>query len=219
MTRQLEPGGKRMESITLQDAIDDLYDIAVIQAKPTSTKRLRRLAEFCVQELAIRGLDGAQMDPTIPGFARAKDWDVVWEHRGKPRLAISLKSLLRNLGGTVPNRGDDLIGEVANLQMYSPEIVIGYVMLFNVAEDAVSQKHGCTWATLLHRRLSSISGRKAPHWTPGTVEALAFVEVNFSARPDIVSGVESVTNMFYVLADQVYERNPDLASPGGTDNG
>lgn len=68
-----------------------------------------------------------------------------------PRLAISLKSLLKNLGGTVPNRLDDMMGEVTNLQMYSPEIVTGYVMLFNVAEDAHSRLHGTTWGDLLKR--------------------------------------------------------------------
>lgn len=40
-----------------------------------------------------------------------------------------------------------MMGEVTNLQMYSPEIVTGYVMLFNVAEDAHSRLHGATWGS------------------------------------------------------------------------
>ena len=52
---------------------------------------------------------------------------------------------------------DDLIGEVANAQLHSPEIVIGYVMIFNVQEDAFSPRHRSTWADLLRTRLESLS--------------------------------------------------------------
>ena len=133
-----------MQRYTIQDAIADLYRSARTDRTTTSTARLQVLAEFCVQELAERGMEDARIDPEIPGFARAKDWDVAWLHNGKARLAISLKSLLTNLGGTVPNRIDDLMGEAANLQRYSPETAIGYLMLFNVEEDGLSRKHGCT---------------------------------------------------------------------------
>jgi len=164
-----------------------------------------------VQELAARGLAGATIDPEIPGFARAKDWDVAWIHNGKARLAISLKSILKNLGGTVPNRIDDLIGEVANLQMYSPETAIGYAMLFDVGKDGPSKKHGCTWGELFRERLRSISSRKAPHWTIGTIEASAFIEVDFSKGAKLVSGAEGLPQMFDTLVGLVKERNPDLA--------
>ena len=60
---------------------------------------------------------------------------MVWRYDGKVRLAISLKSILRNIPGTVPNRIDDLMGEVANVQLVSLEIVLGYVMVFNSSED------------------------------------------------------------------------------------
>jgi len=169
------------------------------------------LAELCVQGLAERGLAGAQIDPEIPGFARAKDWDVAWLHNGKARRAISLKSLLTNLGGTVPNRVDDLIGEAANLQMHSPETAIGYVMLFNTEEDEPSRKHGCTWSELLRRRLQSLAGRRAPHWTMGTIEAVAFVEVDFTRGPELRSGADEIPRMLDTLVALVRERNPDLA--------
>ncbi|MDE0025007.1 MAG: hypothetical protein OXP69_11415 [Spirochaetaceae bacterium] len=42
--------------ITAQDAVDELYRIAVAERKATSTARLDTLAEFCVQELTRRGL-------------------------------------------------------------------------------------------------------------------------------------------------------------------
>ncbi len=200
-----------MIEITIQNAVDDLYQKVCVDKATTSTSRLDVLAELCVHELGKRGLTGAKIDPQIPGFARAKDWDVAWIHNGKARLAISLKSLLKNLGGTVPNRIDDLMGEVANLQMYSPETAIGYIMLFNVAEDGVSRKHECTWSELLRKRLRSITCRKAPHWTIGTIEASAFIEVDFSSGPKLISGAEELPSMFDTLVELVRERNPDLA--------
>src|SRR5712691_2904195 len=116
------------QSLSLQEAIDSLYDIAVVQQKATSTIRLQRLAEYCVQGLARRGLISAEREAIIPGGGRPKQWDVAWKYHEKYRLAISLKSILRNLAGTVPNRVDDLMGEVTNIQMYSPEVVVGYLM-------------------------------------------------------------------------------------------
>ena len=150
--------------MTLQDAVDSLYRIAVVEGKATSTKRLDGLARFCVAELASRGLHDAVTEAKLPGGGREKSWDVAWRMDDKPRLAISLKSLLKNLGGTVPNRVDDLMGEVRNVQMYSPEIVTGYIMLFNVAEDAYSSpwtnlpRHSSSAASPLDRftRLSTV---------------------------------------------------------------
>jgi len=100
--------------ISIESAIDALYRTAVTEGKATSTTRLETLADYCVQELARRGLQGVEKEASIPGAGRDKKWDVAWRYDGKYRLGISLKSLLRNLGGTVPNRIDDLIGEVAN---------------------------------------------------------------------------------------------------------
>ena len=98
--------------ITAQDAVDDLYRIAVTERKATSTSRLDLLAEFCLQELMSRGLTDVEKEASIPGAGRQKKWDVAWRYDGKYRLGISLKSLLKNLGGTVPDRIDDIIGEV-----------------------------------------------------------------------------------------------------------
>ena len=195
--------------ITAQDAVDRLHQVAVTEGKATSTKRLDSLADFCVQELTRRGLSGVQKEVEIPGAGRDKNWDVAWSYDGKHRLGISLKSLLKNLGGTVPNRIDDLIGEVANAQLYSPEIVIGYVMIFNVAEDQLSPKHGSTWFELLKNRLNSLSGRRAPSWTTGTVEDFVLVEVDFRQSASSVSASQSFDAFFDTLAEQVAARNPN----------
>ena len=198
--------------ISAQDAVDDLYRVAVTQEKATSTLRLGLLADFCVQELKRRGLKDVEKEASIPGAGREKQWDVAWQYDGKYRLGISLKSLLKNLGGTVPNRIDDLIGEVANAQLHSPEIVIGYVMVFNVAEDGFSPKHGSTWCDLFRQRATSLSGRRPPSWTTGTVEDFVLVAVNFSAGPSILATSQSFDAFFDTLVEQVRERNPNAAT-------
>lgn len=198
--------------ITAQDAVDDLYRVAITEEKATSTSRLDLLADFCVQELTRRGLKGVEKEASIPGAGREKKWDVAWRYDGKYRLGISLKSLLKNLGGTVPNRIDDLIGEVANAQLHSPEIVIGYIMIFNVAEDGFSPKHGSTWCELFRDRATSLSGRRPPSWTTGTVEDFVLVEVDFSSGPPILTMSQTFDALFDTLVEQVRERNPSAIS-------
>ena len=198
--------------ITAQNAVDDLYRIAVAERKATSTARLDLLADFCVQELVSRGLKDVEKDASIPGAGRQKRWDVAWSYDGKYRLGISLKSLLKNLGGTVPNRIDDMIGEVTNAQLHSPEIVVGYIMIFNVAEDDMSTKHGSTWCQLFRERVTSLSGRRPPSWTTGTVEDFVLVEVDFGTDSAIRAMSQPFDQFFGTLVDQVKIRNPNAVT-------
>lgn len=198
--------------ITLQDAIDHLYDLAVRQGKAQSPGRLKILADYCIEQLGSRGVREAQPDQDIPGGGRSKTWDVAWEYDGKFRLVISLKSILKNLAGTVPNRIDDLMGEVANAQLYSPEIVIGYVMVLDVAADAYSAKHGSTWSQLLKSRLRRLSGRCPPAWTIGTIEAFAYAEVDFSESALLSPSTTTFDSFFDVLVEQAKLRNPNAFS-------
>ena len=197
-------------SVTLDDAVQSLYDIAVVQGKSTSTSRLRALAELCVEELTKRGLPAAETEVRIEGGGRSKQWDVAWKLHDKYRLAISLKSILSNLGGTVPNRIDDLIGEVANIQMYSPEVVVGYVMVFDVSKDTVDQR----WFKVLAERLPNLSGRTAPSWSVGMTEAFALVKVDFSTGPRVLSGETAFGRMLDRLIQEVRRRNPALGGEG-----
>ena len=192
--------------LVAQDAVDSLYRTAVTEDRTTSTARLDTLAEFCVQELTRRGLRDVEREASIPGAGRDKKWDVAWSYDGKYRLGLSLKSLLRNLGGTVPNRIDDLIG---NAQLHSPEIVIGYVMIFNIQDDRYSQRHDSTWSNLLQARLTSLSGRRAPSWTTGTVEDFVVVEVDFGSGPQILSTSQPFDAFFDTLIEQIKVRNPN----------
>jgi hypothetical protein len=201
--------------ITVQDAIRHLYQVAVLQGATQSPSRLRVLADYCVQELAVRGMPGVLTEQIVPGGGRQKNWDVAWPYDGKYRLAISLKSMLKNLPGTVPNRIDDLMGEVANAQLHSPEIVTGYVMLVDVSEDMHSPRHGSTWTELLRTRLQRLSGREPPHWTVGTIEAYVLAEVDFSSSAILRTTAEQFDRFFDILAEQVRTRNPNAVRRDG----
>ena len=106
------------------------------------------------------------------------------------------------------------MGEVTNVQMYSPEIVTGYIMLFNVAEDSYSPLHQSTWAGLLKSRITRLSGRRPPSWSIGMIEASLFLEVDFSEGPRLVSGTSDAAPFFDRLVAAVRDRNPVLERPG-----
>lgn len=195
--------------ISLQDSIDELYRIAVIEKRKTSTLRLSRLADMCVQELELRGIGGAEKEVVVPGIGRDKKWDVAWRRDGKVRLGISLKSLLSNIAGTVPNRADDLMGEMANVQLLSPEIVTGYVMVFNTDPKFEKRGDGQRWVDVFRSYVDQLSGRKAPAWAAGMVEAAVVVEVDFSSGPFLASP-QTLAPFFDRLADSIKQRNPGL---------
>ena len=200
--------------ISLQDAVDDLYRIAVVEEKTQSPNRLAMLADMCVEQLNERGIVGAAKELAVPGIGRSKTWDIGWPPDGKVRLGISLKSLLRNIPGTVPNRVDDLQGEMANVQLLSPEIVTGYIMVFNTTGSGLRQD-GTRWADFFRDAVNRLSGRDAPAWAAGMVEASAIVEVDFAEGARIVAESD-MSGFFDRLARCVRDRNPDTFRGGST---
>jgi len=193
--------------ITLQDAVTSLYEIAIAQRKPTSTKRLAVLADLCIEQLDQRGIAGAAKERSVPGIGRSKKWDVAWPAEGKVRLVISLKSLLKNIAGTVPNRLDDLTGEMANVQLQSPEIVTGYIMVFH--NGNAMRSDGTRWVDFFRDAVDRLSDRDAPAWATGMMEASAVVEVDFASGPCIVAEPD-IGAFFDRLAFCVRDRNPDI---------
>ena len=196
--------------ISLEDSVESLYRIAIVEGRSTSTSRLARLAEYCVQELEHRGLENVETEASIPGAGRDKRWDVAWRYAGKYRIGISLKSILKNLGGTVPNRIDDLMGETANAQLHSPEIVIGYIAIFDIQSDSPTSQRAA-WNEVFQERLSSLSGRRPPSWATGMIEDYVLVKVDFSSSPAVVSVSKSMSDFFDALVEQVALRNPSVA--------
>ena len=158
----------------------------LLQSPSTSTKRLQLLADHVRELLHDSGLPGAQGgsggELKVPGLTRTKDWDVAYEFAGKFRLLVSLKSMLANISGSVPNRLDDLQGELANVQQLRPEIVIGYVVLFDVAEDTARKEDNAMWSDYFESALRRMTIRKAPLWNQGLLEGLWFIRFD-SGRP------------------------------------
>ncbi len=167
--------------ISLSDAVDDLLK------RPTQDSgRLDLLARFCVDAFEREGLPGVRggkaNEVGIRGLGRQKDWDLAYVLAGKPRLLISLKSILKILAGTVPNRLDDLMGEAANVQQLSPEIVIGYVVIMDEHQDTMRRDGKGTWSDHFEANLRRIAIRRAPLWNQGLIESAWLIRIN-SNRP------------------------------------
>jgi len=158
---------------------------AIIKKPTQSSDRLKAMADFVVDQLKLHGLPGALGgtggELRVSGLAREKTWDVAHEFAGKFRLLISLKSMWKNASGTVPNRLDDHMGEIANIQQLRPEIVIGYVVIFDVIADS-RRKDGMTWSEYFEQALRNIAIRKAPLWNQGLLEGFWFIRID-SQKP------------------------------------
>ena len=199
--------------LTLSDAIDDLL------TRPTQDSgRLDALASFCIEEFTRHGLPGVRggkaNEVGIRGFGRQKDWDLAFVLADKPRLLVSLKSILKNLSGTVPNRLDDLMGEAANVQQLQPEAVIGYVVIMDVAEDRI-RRDGDTWSTHFEKNLARIAIRKAPLWNQGLIEGAWLIRIDSRLPPgtrivDVTSADAIGQNFFTALLAELYLREPAI---------
>lgn len=165
----------------LEEAITSL-----LSHSATSTNRLRALADYLKQLFEHEGLPnvkgGSGGELQVPGLSRVKSWDLAYEFAGKFRLLVSLKSMLKNISGSVPNRLDDLQGEIANVQQLRPEIVIGYVVLFDIAEDSVRSEDGDSWSDYFEAALKKMAIRRAPLWNQGLFEGLWFIRFD-SRKP------------------------------------
>ncbi len=200
-------------TVSLSDAVDNLLTRAT-----QDPGRLNELARFCIEEFArhgLKGVRGGQADEVgIRGFGRQKDWDLAFVLADKPRLLVSLKSILRNLAGTVPNRLDDLMGEAANVQQLQPEVVIGYVVIMDEAEDRM-RRDGKTWSDHFEDNLRKIAVRKAPLWNQGLIEGIWLIRID-SRKPvgqrikDTVDMDAKGTTFFKALLAELYLREPTL---------
>lgn len=164
----------------------------IIGRDSRAANRLDPLADFAIDQLDQQGLPnargGSSSELSVRGLARPKKWDVAYEFAGKPRLLLSLKSIWANAGGTVPNRLDDLMGESANVQQMSPEIVIGYILLFDAKADKPRKQDGLWWSQHFENAVKSIAIRKAPLWNQGLLEGTWFIK--FDSRNPRGSRIE-----------------------------
>lgn len=199
--------------LSLSDAVDDL-----LARKTQDSGRLNSLAQYCIEAFARAGLPGVrggQADEVgIRGLGRQKDWDLAYVLAGKPRLLVSLKSILKNISGVVPNRLDDLMGEVANVQQLSPELVIGYVVIMDERENSRHRFDG-TWIDHFESNLKKIAIRRAPLWNQGLIEAVWVIRID-SGKPagERLISADSIdalgVDFFKALLSELYRREPTL---------
>jgi hypothetical protein len=200
--------------VSLDEVVDDLLARRIQDAG-----RLHMLAQYCIQAFeraGLPGLRGGKADEVgIRGLGRQKDWDLAYVLAGKPRLLISLKSILRNLSGVVPNRLDDLMGEVANVQQLSPELVIGYVVIMDEKENSLRRDGTGTWIDHFEANLRRIAIRRAPLWNQGLIEGAWLIRID-SRKPVGQRVVETTeadaagVGFFQALLDELYLREPAL---------
>lgn len=199
--------------LSLSDAIDDL-----LLRKKQDSGRLNLLATYCIEAFKRAGLPGVRGGKAdevgIRGLGRQKDWDLAYVLAGKPRLLVSLKSILKNFSGVVPNRLDDLMGEVANVQQLSPELVIGYVVVVDEKENSVHRSDG-TWIDHFEANLRKIAIRRAPLWNQGLIEAIWLIRIDSrnpaGQRVVNTSAADAAgTGFFRALLDELYVREPAL---------
>src|ERR1700741_2095176 len=110
------------------------------------------------------------------------------------------------------------MGEAANVQQLSPEVVIGYVVIMDAAEDKL-RKEGGTWSDHFESNLRKIAIRKAPLWNQGLIEAVWLIRIDSTKPPgERVSSAVDVdakgTTFFRALLDELYLREPTLRPPG-----
>jgi hypothetical protein len=198
----------------LNHCVDDLL------SKPTqSPQRLNSLADFCTHQLREYGLPdvkgGSSGELKVKGLARRKDWDVAYEFVGKFRLLISLKSMLENIAGAVPNRLDDLMGEAANVQQLAPEIVIGYVLIIDIKNEKIRKEDGSTWSDYFEKAIKSLSVRGAPLWNQGLLEGTWFIRINssFPKGQRVVTPEKTMTEgqaFFQSMLQKLAQREPAI---------
>jgi hypothetical protein len=201
-------------AISLSQAVDDL----LIRSTQDSG-RLNVLAQYCMEAFEREGLPGVQggkaNEAGIRGLGRQKDWDLAYVLADKPRLLVSLKSILKNLSGVIPNRLDDLMGEAANVQQLSPELVVGYVVIIDEKENSLRRPGDGTWIDHFDANLRRIAIRRAPLWNQGLIEGAWLIRIDTRNPPgsrvlDPVQTDAQGTVFFRALLDELYLREPTL---------
>jgi Restriction endonuclease XhoI len=170
-----------------------------------ASTRQEAIQQFCCDELAARGLEGAFVEVNLSGAYRTKKWDVGLVVDDEPRLGISCKSIISNHGGTVPNRVDDMLGEAVNLHREWPDAVIGWLFMMSRVDESVAairkrakatangvplaeierkaRADGDAWFERLGESVSRASGRVSRDDLPERFEAVSCSLLEFDRPP------------------------------------
>jgi Restriction endonuclease XhoI len=170
--------------------------------KSVASNRQLEIQEFCVAELTDRGVPDVGIELSMPGAYRIKKWDVGVVVDGEPRLAISCKSIIKNHGGTVPNRVDDLLGEAVSLHRAFPRAVLGYLFMMSRRDEGKASNNWLarqggispevlellhtkadSWFERLVDSVTRASGRAGPDDRPELFEVVSCAQIDFDVAP------------------------------------
>ncbi|WP_245606070.1 hypothetical protein [Thermus amyloliquefaciens] len=203
----------------------------ILGASSRDSGRQNPMADYLVRRLRARLPSHlwAHLRREVPvrGLAREKSWDVGLVYPEgpqlppKPRLLLSLKSILRNPGGSWPNRLDDLVGEVSSVQMLFPEVVVGYVVVLDYGAPTKKRggdryPEGEELASVYDRfkeGLKALSRRQPPLWAQGLVEGHWVIEVDSRRTPllrDPLGTVQRGEAFLDALIEALRKREPLL---------
>lgn len=152
-----------------------------------------------------------RLEQAVKGKHRSKTWDLTLAYARRPQLAISTKSIMANVAGTVPNRIDDAMGECVNVHAHDPGLVLGYLFVMNAALARQTTRQGRPWVEILAQALASFSGLRSENDAHELFEAATLVIVDFAADPVGISFQPSLlrwNEFFDVLVGQVRARHP-----------
>lgn len=197
--------------MNLEEALKDFY------TRPAqASNRMQAIQGLLRDALADRlvplgKLAEVQLERPLRGKHRSKNWDVVVYFAGRAQLAVSTKSIMKNVSGTVPNRIDDAMGECVNAHAHDPGLVLGF--LFVMSQDLCSKttKKGVPYVDILADSLASFSGRRSEADSYELFEAATLLMVNFAGPTPVVNFHEALLDwdgFFDVLVGQMRGRNP-----------
>lgn len=195
----------------LQEALKDFY-----QRPAQAANRMKAIQDLVRTELDARfaslgPVAETRLDQPVRGKHRDKSWDITFSFARRPQLAISTKSIMANIAGTVPNRIDDAMGECVNVHAHDPGMVLGYLFVMNEALGGQKKRGGRSWVDIFAESLVSFSGRRSEKDAPELFEAATLLIVNFETDPPAVTFHPSLLTweeFFDVLVRQVRTRNP-----------
>jgi hypothetical protein len=201
----------QVSPLSLEEALADF------RGRPSqAANRMVAIQQLIARTLYDRGLTLGDfvLEQAVPGKHRTKKWDVVYSYRGRIQLAVSCKSIMANVAGTVPNRIDDAIGECVNIHAYDPAIVLGYFFVMDRANASkINQDIRRPWFEVFGKALASLSGRRSEHNSHDLFEAAALLIVDFARTPlEVMFFPETLSwnEFFDTIIDHVLDRNPTL---------
>jgi hypothetical protein len=169
---------------------------------PQNSRRQEPIQVYCCEQLAQRGLEGAEIEVPMPGRYREKSWDVGLIVDAEVRLGISCKSIISNHNGTVPNRVDDMLGEAVSLHRAYPRAVLGYLFMMARRDESKKTREqterlgGLTparmealhdtadyWFERLVESVTRASGRTGPDDLPEKFEVVSCSQIDFDLNP------------------------------------